>query len=421
MSNPDQRYVALRFRSTDLLHKKGDVKYVTDNVLYIGQTDECGLRIIAHPDYADCCYAVLVKTTDASGWEIIRQEDTADISVNGVPLALAGRLHHGDLLKFDQTVIQFTEEQGDPPTVSYIQHRTPWGMWVLLATLFLAVSGIAYFLYESFKQPTKVFKKEIASICKIEADTLLVLSPDNRILNELELDHPSFGTGFITDEGYFVTARHCVEFWLAMEQELCPELCDIKSAIVLEAIKAESDTSRRLVAKVKVTSNDGKKTWYFRSDDFTMDKSCDDLYECGGFDSPYLWRSVVSWFEKKDAELGDVAVMKWPDGKGSIHLGDPDIPLEMETLLYSFGFMQNGSQPSTDIFPNEGHVCQKPASSQECFLCEKSFDPGFSGAPVFIRGSEKRVAGIVTRSCGNHTLIVPVYQIRHLINQIQEQ
>lgn len=420
MSNPDPKYYALRFRSSDRLHKKGDIIYVTENVLYIGQTDECGLRITSHPDYADCCYAVLVKSENEPGWKILRQEATADITVNGMPLALAGRLHHGDLLKFDHTVVQFTEEQGNLPNVSYIQHRSSWGMWMVLATMFLAILGIVYILHESSKRPTKVFKKEIASICKIEADTLLVLSPDNRILDELDLDHPSFGTGFITDEGYFVTARHCVEFWLALEQELCPDFRDIKSPVVIEAIKAENDTGRRLVAKVKVTSQDGKQTWYFSSDDFTMDKSRDDIYECGGFDTPYLWRSVVSWFEKKDAELGDVAVMKWPDGKGNIHLGDPDIQLEEGAKLHGLGFSQDQNQQAKFSY-SAGNVLQKPASSQDCFLCDNSFYPGFSGAPVFDRGTENTVAGIVTRFDGDRVLILPVSQIRHLINQIQEQ
>lgn len=422
MNKSDQHYYALRFRSSDQLHRKGDIKYETNDLLYVGQTDECGLRIVSHPDYEDCNYAVIVKSEDGSGWRIIRQESSADISVNGTPLALVTDLHHGDLLKFDQTVVQFTEEQGEPPTVSYIQHRTPWGMWAVLVTLLLLVAGILVFLHESNKEPTAVFKDELLSVCKVEADTLLVYSTHQDEPEVVCAGNTFVGTGFITDDGYFVTARHCVEFWLTMEDELRPDTHDIRSPIVLWAIKAEMDTTIRLVAKVRVASQNGKKTWFLRSDDFTMDKSRDDIYECGGFETPYLWRSVMSRFEKRDAEFGDVAVMRWHD-KGTVHLGKPDSQPETGTKLFAFGFPQNEVKQSEEASFIDGTVLQKPLTAQDYFLCEKGFDAGFSGAPVFTRSqkSGNAVVGIVTRSDKQHTLIVPVSQIHRLISKIPEQ
>jgi hypothetical protein len=395
---------------------------VTDTVLYIGQTDECGLRIASHPDYEDSNYAVIVKSEEGAGWRIIRQEAKADISVNGSPLDLITTLHHGDFLKFDHTVVQFTEEQGEAPAVSYIQHHTPWGMWTVLASILLILAGIMLFLHEKNKKPTAVFKEELSSICKVEADTLLVYRNRQEPPEVIVASNTFVGTGFITDDGYFVTSRHCVEFWLAMEKELRPDTHDILSPIVLWAIRAETDSTLRLVAKVRITSHDGKKTWFLSSDKFTMDKSRDDIYECGGFETPYLWRSVMSRFEKRDAELGDVAVMKWSD-KGFVHLGDPESQLEAGTRLYSFGFSPREGRQSEGTSYLEGTVLHKPLTAQDYFLCEKSFDAGFSGAPVFTKSqtSGKTVAGIVTRTDGQHTLVVPVSQIHRLISKIQQQ
>ena len=418
MSKTDT-YYALRFRSSDDLHKKGDIQYGNDDTLYVGQTEECGLKISAHPDYADTCYAVIVKNKDNSGWRMIRQEPKADITVNGVPLGLVCDLSNGDLLKWDQTIVQFTIEDGTSPSAQYVQHKTPWGIWAILGVMLLMIVCVILFLYENNKKPTSVFKHELASICKIEADTLLVLSSQLDTLDVLRADHTSVGTGFITDGGYFVTARHCVEFWLAQENELRPKLRDIKSPIVRRAIDAEMDSTIHLVAILKVTSYDGQHTWKFSSNDFTMDKSRDDIYECGDFENPYLWRSVVSMFEKQDAELGDVAVMKWPYEKGTIHLESPEHIQEAGTILYGFGYPQNENRQTAVFSSNDGKLYQTPESTMSCFLCEKGFDPGFSGGPIFTKESGKSVVGIVSRSDGKHTLIVPVAQINYLIRQIK--
>lgn len=81
-------YYAIRFRSTDDLHRRGDILYGGDNALYIGQTPECQLRLAPHPDYADTCYAVIVRREQGNGWVLLRQEAEADIRVNGQPLAI---------------------------------------------------------------------------------------------------------------------------------------------------------------------------------------------------------------------------------------------------------------------------------------------------------------------------------------------
>ena len=421
MSEHIENYYALRFRSADELHRKGDVQYVTDRALYVGQTEECGLRIAENPDFADCCYAALVKNDDGRGWRIIRQERYADVTVNGEPLALVRNLKNGDLLKFDRTLVQFTVEQGDRPMVQYVQSKPAWGLWAAMAGVVIALFGVIAFLYLNNQKPTAIFKREIPSICKIEADTLLVLTSQDTL--EIPADRSMVGTGFIVDNGYFVTARHCVEFWLAMEDELKSNLRDIHSQIVRWAIGAEMDTNIRLVAKLKVTSHDGKQVWYFTSEDFLMDKTLDNVYEFGDFETPYLWRSLVSLYERRGTELGDVAVMRWPFSQGTIKLADPDLCLQEKSDIFCFGYPQSDSRQEAVFSTMESSVYQGQTSSYDFFICEKGLDPGFSGGPVFIGGgtNAEMVVGIVSRSDGNHTLMVPVSQIHKLIRRIEQQ
>lgn len=418
MSESPRQYFALRLRSTDELHRKGDVQYGGDTPLFIGQTGECGFRIPGHPDYADSCYAVVVPNDDGPGWHLVRLEESADITVNGIPLELVRSLRSGDLLKFDHTLVQFTEEKGERPSTLYVHGKAPWAMWAAMSGILLVLVSIVLFLFHQNQKLTSIFKNEIASICKIESDTLLVLSTQGDTLEILPCSHPMVGTGFITEDGYFVTARHCVEFWLALENELQPDVRNIRDEAVRWAIRAETDTTIHLVTRLKITSRDGSHTWYHDSEAFTMDKSRDNVYELGGFNSPYLWRSVVSLYEQRGAELGDAAVMRWPHGKGNIQLEDADVPQQEKNALYCFGYPQSDSRQDA-VFSSVESSLYQVQSPDECFICEKGLDPGFSGGPVFTNNltHPKVVVGIVSRSDGNHTLMVPVSQIHRLIDK----
>lgn len=412
-------YYALRFRCGDALHARGDIQYVSQRVLHVGQTPECEMKLPQHSDYDDICYAVIVRNENGSSWRIIRQNRDAAIMLNGVSLALVQNLNDGDRLCFDRTELEFTVENGDAPAAQYVKYKAPVWIWSAFSVVFLFLAGILFNIYENSKTTLAVFGDEVESICMVEADTLLVLSVNNDTLDVIPANRAFVGTGFITDEGYFVTARHCVEFWLGMESELRQNLYDIESNVVRKAIDAEMDSTIRLVSKLRITSHGGKHVWHYTSDDFIMDKSRDNLYDCGNFETPYIWRSIVSLFEKRDSELGDVAVMKWPYGKGNIRLEEYGVMYGAETGLCSFGYPQSENQGKAVFSVDEGKIYQQKDTPDECLICTKGFDPGFSGGPVFVKNS-KRVIGIVSRSSDNHTLLVPVSQVHNLIDKLND-
>ncbi|MBR6018442.1 MAG: trypsin-like peptidase domain-containing protein [Paludibacteraceae bacterium] len=415
-------YYALRFRSTDDRHRRGDICYGTGEALYIGQTPECGLRLVPHTDYADTCYAVIVLSPQGEGWQLLRQDPEAAVSVNGQPLPLVRNLHDGDILQFDRTVVRFTLEQGALPTTQYVPNRPSWPMRIAMTLLALVVAGVVAYLLIDRSTPEAKFRQEIQSIYRIQADSLFVLATaTGDTLGRYGVDRPLIGTGFLTEDGYFVTARHCLEFWLGMEDQLCPSLSDIGSDIVRQAILAEEDTTLHLVVPVRITSYKDEKSWVFTSDDFLIDRSHDGVYDLGDMQSAYLWRSVISRYEKRDCELGDIAVMRWPEGKGTIRLAEADQPLGKHQSIFCFGFPQNESSQQAEFTSLEGKILQLPPTPDCWFTADLDCDPGFSGGPVFSDVPGKRVVGLVSRSAGKRTALVPAARIRQLIHELNQQ
>ena len=424
MKTCNEKHYAIRYRNNDSLHRKGDIQHISQNALHIGQTPECTLKLPQHPHFADTCYAVIVRDANAERWRIIRQERDARILVDGIPLEYVAELHDNNSIVFDNTSVLFTVENGEMPQTTYIEHSNQKPLWGIIAVFTVALIAIMFHLVKDDKNIFEAYADEISDIYKIEADTLLVTTTRGDTLDIIALPRAETGTGFITENGYFVTARHCVEFWLGYEDELKSSYQEIGSKPVKWAIEAEMCDTIRLLVKLTITDNNGKR-YLCSSEQFTMNKERDNVYEMGNFSKYYLWRSIISRYESCEAELGDVAVMKWEHGKGKIRLASPDRIVEAphDINLQSFGYPQSQSKKQAVLTPDNDNMYDYPKDQESPFTCGSAFDKGFSGGPVFIsdKGFEnKAVVGIVSRLAGTQTLIVPVSQIHNLIKDIEE-
>jgi len=408
-------YYSIRFRSTDDLHRRGDIQYGGDNALYIGQTPECQVRLTPHPDYADTCYAVIVRREQGDGWVLLRQEAEAEIRVNGQSLGIARALHHGDILQLDRTILRFGIEQGPRPATQYIPHRPSWPLRITLSIIVLALLGSIAWQIQSHLSLAHIFRHETQSIYCIEARELMVYRGDS-LLAEEPCEQALVGTAFLTEDGYLVTARHCIEFWLNMEDQLQPNPDNITSPAVRWAIRAEEDTTLRLVTLLTITAPDGRTWDTITSERFTTDRSHDALYDLGDQQHTYSWRSVISLYEKRDCELGDVAVMRW-DERGTIRLGNADLLVPKEKEVYAFGYPQSESRQKAEFSSEKGEVSYEAASPDGWFECKIACQPGFSGGPVFADKQRKRVVGLVSRQAGTKIAVIPVNRIHQLIQQ----
>ena len=424
MKNGNERHYAIRYRNNDGIHRKGDIQHVSQNALYIGQTPECTFRLPEHPHFADTCYAVIVKDIDADTWRIIRQETDARILVDGIPLEYVAELHDNNSIVLDNTSVLFTIENGGMPQTTYIEHSSQKTLWSVIALFAAALVAIIIHLGEDEINVFEAYADEISDIYKIEADSLLVTTTEGDTLDVIALPRAETGTGFITENGYFVTARHCIEYWLGYEDELKSSYQEIGSASVKWAIEAEMYDSIRLLVKLTITDNNGKR-YPCTSDKFTMNKERDNIYELGDFSYNYLWRSIISRYEAREAELGDVAIMRWEDGKGKIKLAAPDRILNVahNVNLQSFGYPQSQSKKQAVLTADNDDMYDHATGEDDLFTCRSAFDNGFSGGPVFVsddKYADKAVVGIVSRLAGSLTLIVPVSQIHNLIKEIEK-
>lgn len=406
--------IRLHLRTADALHGKGDL-YCSDAPVRIGQTPECDFRLIPHPDFADGCYAVIVP--DGDRWCIIRQEPGADIALNGVRLGMAAPLREGDRLDFDRTQLRvsfagFTADGAGPLYVK--GHRHSPVLWGGLIALLLLVLGILGYLFEQSRSLDWLYRSETKSIYAVRADSLIVLR-DGVPIAALPVTPARIGTGFVADGGYFVTARHCLEFWLCDEAELRADTASIRSEAVRWAIRAELDSSLALRTRVAILDRKGREVARLSSDAFAMDKSRDHLYECGTATEAYLWRSILSRYSRWDAELGDVAVARWPDSREGLILGNFPEEAASQFALFGYPEVESGT-PRLVPFATELTYVSLPG----WLLVRDEVTAGYSGGPAFVRiGGRKSVIGIVSRSSDGRTLIVPVDEIKKLMQSLR--
>jgi hypothetical protein len=421
-------YFSLRYLTTDSLHKRGDVQNCSKEETLVGQTSGCEVKLERRTEYEDTCYAVIRRTTGTpGGWILLRQEKDADISVNGVPVEIAVPLTDGDHLVWDKTHVVFRMEQGTPQGVYIQKLPLSWKIWSGFLLLALCIAGVGYLFYLSTVPMDVVFESERQDIYEVRAESLLVVRNRKDTLYQEQLTNAKVGTGFLVrcaDRNYFVTARHCLEYWLNLDGELKPDTADIKDPSVRWAIEAEFDPSIELISKVTILDGNKREVANFYSSDFTMDKSRDKLYECGDWKCAYLWRSVVSSFESRDAELGDVAVAECNIPSSEISLAGENNVLHRAYTLYGFGYPQSTTDQEARLTQIESKMVREQHRTTDWFICEKSFDSGFSGGPVFTKNflnRDRKVVGIVSRRDKEHTLIVPVSQIHKLIKKTRHE
>ena len=407
---PDAASYTLRFRTTDALHRKGDILCGGSRPVFVGQTPECLLRLAPHPDWADACYAVIVPRGD--GWCLIRQEKDADILVNGSPLRYAVRLSEGDILSFDRTVVTFRTDAADVPTAAYVHNRRgSRALWAGMAILLAAVVILAVHLYVRSLNPMRIFRAERASVYAVRVDSLLVDSAGVRI-HAAPADHPVSGTGFVTEDGYFVTARHCLEHWLAEEAFLADDPEKAPYEGIRWAVRAEENPDLQVLTAVTVLDGEGREVAHYRSDAFAMDKSADQLYERGDYAHVWVWRSLVSRYSRFGAELGDLAVARWNGPAGTLRRSSGAFEEGATLTVIGFPAEEGGFNPRQDFKTHPG-VHRRPDG---CLVAGEEIPAGFSGSPVFARdGLDKQVVGIVSRTSDGYTLMVPASEIDRLI------
>ena len=200
------------------------------------------------------------------------------------------------------------------------------------------------------------------------------------------------GTGFLLNDGRFVTARHCVQAWRFEKDR----------SVLHYAAMADSDVKLQIVALIKARNRKGK-TFSFKSTDFEMSDKYDLIEQMGVDDNgnPILLKSAV--FAKDERVCSTDWAFVHTSSRGSISADfNKSKNLQGGTELHILGFPKGigvGNMP-TEISPtyNNCKVSNDGLDNTGCFIHTRGTDHGNSGGPIFARQDDRLVViGIVSR------------------------
>jgi hypothetical protein len=200
------------------------------------------------------------------------------------------------------------------------------------------------------------------------------------------------GTGFLLNDGRFVTARHCIQFWRFETNE------EVLSQIMI----ADNNPNIKIVATIEAFSRTGKRL-SFHSSDFTYSDRYDVKKQIGtNEDGIPIYLTSAFYANNEKFYSTDWAYVQ-TSARGKISM-DRDLSnkLSSGTELHVLGFPGKIGildTPST-INPayNKFSVAQDGLDNSGCFLHTRGTDHGNSGGPIFTqKGNELVVVGIVSR------------------------
>lgn len=211
-------------------------------------------------------------------------------------------------------------------------------------------------------------------------------------------------TGFLLNDGRFVTARHCVEGWLYNVSY------DSESELAYASRAAAEYDNVRIKAYLKAVSTNKKKTFNFTSDDFVIDRSKDRIEQIGVNDEgePLYWRfaypaNAAEW----PAEMWstDWAYTTKTNGakgklKSDVKLSRSLLPLQQLLVLgFPNGIGVEDGNNVIDPISYELKTSRKGLAKNGCILHSRGTDHGNSGGPIFAvdDNGELTVVGIVSR------------------------
>lgn len=209
------------------------------------------------------------------------------------------------------------------------------------------------------------------------------------------------GTGFLLDDGRFVTARHVVEPWYFISSEDDPMLNFNIAAS--NGIKVEAD--------ILAFSPDGRKL-KINSGDFQVDRS-GDINQLVVSESGDELRVTIA-----DSGSADWAHARSRGASGSLKsAGRYSNELPAQTEIHVLGYpLGTGANSSTDIRPvySNSSVGRDGLDDGAIITTGRNIDHGNSGGPAFVyKDGRYQVVGIISAGRGETLgIIVPIANIR---------
>ena len=449
----NRRYYTLRFEHASPPYRSGMCLSNADNLLHIGQSEGCDVRLSNTSQYEDVEWAVIEKVVDEDIWKLIRTSPYREheVRVNGSPIQYVHFLKDGDRISFEGLRLELIfETKSDGKYLSSgIDSKPPQSrgvqIWLILLTLaFLSIIGVAIINRPMTDDMINEAKRSVFLI-KVDSISLIaVRGADTTIVSSCRAEIS--GMGFLTTDSLLVTARHCIEPWLNIPDTMQLDTTASIPTFVKMALTAETHNTLdgdgaewRTISHCSIWKADPNLSFLFcaTSADFMIDKSRDLIIETGDYDHHYVWRSISARPRRTDMMLGDIAFMKVSsfminNPKGSIRLAKPD---EMWKLCRKSGRelvilgSPEGSLGRQDIEKSNDEL-RRPVTFTSDGYPETVLShngeivPGFSGGPVLTRCGLMGwcAIGVVSATDArnvNRCYSVPVSEIHRMKNEPQ--
>jgi S1-C subfamily serine protease len=202
------------------------------------------------------------------------------------------------------------------------------------------------------------------------------------------------GTGFLTNDGLFITARHVIEPWYYWGE-------DENDMIFINQIINEG---AKVSGSFTALSPSGER-FNFTTEQFTVDRSEDKKIQKNGIVLSSAWDSANDWAYLRPGKSGKLVL----DKPLSSSLKQAT---ELEILGYPFGFGHTANK----VTPHYGTTTVSRDGLEDGFIftTTRGFDQGNSGGPVFVNTAEGyKVVGIVSMGVGTAIgKLVPVSALK---------
>ena len=418
-------YYRLTYQTTWLGHKAGDAVMCSKRPLDIGQSAECDVALPESDIYEPLVFATILPLEEG-GWCIVRRTDCYDMSVNGEPLTTFVRLNDGDRLSFSgfghsvELVFNIRTDSYYDDASGVVYHHSPRRRTFVLSTL-LAVVAIAVACYAVLgKHGVEGIRgadldKYNAYVYHIVADSVMLVNDTviDGVATEVVVDRaalakPLSGTCFLTDDGKFVTARHCIEPWVADETwdgvrlETMP--VEVSMAVRAETANQKGEGHWRVRSHCTISRNG--EVYEYMSDAFCIDRSRDLVMQLGTNENPLWLRTIIPVATRHDMELSDIAFADAPEIKGGFamakmeDMGRFDSQNNRDVAILGYPQKENDNELLTVTFGNSQHIVRDDAKRRVmgCIQMSAQINQGNSGGPILaLIGNKIKVIGIVSK------------------------
>lgn len=205
------------------------------------------------------------------------------------------------------------------------------------------------------------------------------------------------GTGFMTSDKKFVTARHVIQAWRY-------NIFDDANMRILNAVESAGND---VIAYFKAISKNGD-AFTFTSKEMQWNESLDTVIKQDDITYKYAEDATTDW-AYKTMENASSSVAYDRNLSNSLKMGD-----ELHVLGFSYGLATQPKKGQLSPLYSQLDVAQDGLTSGLINTTGRGFGPGNSGGPVFVNKDGRFVViGIVSAGIGSEIgVIVPISVLR---------